>query len=81
MCERLCDLPSSHYGARFPREQPLFQACFLPLTVLRLPPGLEAVGGEGGDHVLDGVADGVGVLVRFSGVARETLGLLLQDGT
>lgn len=50
------------------------------LTVLGLPPGFEAVGGEGGDHVLDGVAGGVGVLiVQLPGVADETFGLLLRD--
>lgn len=52
------------------------------LTVLRLPPGLEAVVGEGGDHVLDGVADGVGVLVvHLPGVAHKAVGLLLMDRT
>lgn len=50
------------------------------LTVLRLPPGLEAVVGEGGDHVLDGVADGVGVLVvHLPGVADKAVCLLLMD--
>lgn len=50
------------------------------LTVLRLPPGLEAVGGEGGDHVLNGVADGVSVLViHLPGVAHKTFFLLLMD--
>lgn len=48
------------------------------LTVLRLPPGFEAVVGEGGDHVLDSVAVGVAVLVVHQpGVARETFFLLL----
>lgn len=50
------------------------------LTVLRLPPGFEAVVGEGGDCVLDGVADGVGVLVvHLPGVAHKAVGLLLMD--
>lgn len=36
--------------------------------------------GEGGDHVLDGVADGVGVfVVHLPGVAHEAVGLLLMD--
>lgn len=36
--------------------------------------------GEGGDHVLDGVADGVAVLVVHPpGVAHETFLLLLTD--
>lgn len=36
--------------------------------------------GEGGDHVLDGVADGVGVLVVHPpGVAHKAVGLLLMD--
>ena len=50
------------------------------LTVLRLPPGLQAVVGEGRDHVLDGVADVVVVLVvHLAGVALETFLLLLTD--
>lgn len=50
------------------------------LTVLRLPPGFEAVMGEGGDHVLDGVADGVVVLiVHPPGVAHKAVGLLLMN--
>lgn len=50
------------------------------LTVLRLPPGLEAVVGECGDHILNGVADGVGVLVvHLPGVAHKAVGLLLMD--
>lgn len=54
--------------------------CFLVLTVLRLPPGLEAVVGEGCDHVLDGVADVVVVIVVHPpGVAHETFLLLLRD--
>lgn len=36
--------------------------------------------GEGGDHVLDGVADGVGVLVvHLPGVADKAVCLLLMD--
>lgn len=50
------------------------------LTVLRLPPRFEAVVGEGGDHVLDGVAGGVGVLVvHLPGVAHEAFLLFLRD--
>lgn len=52
----------------------------LRLTVLRLPPGLEAVVGEGGDHVLDGVAERVAVLVvHLPGVAHEAFFFLLMD--
>lgn len=50
------------------------------LTVYWLPPGLEAVGGEGGDHVFNGVADGVSVLViHVRGVAHKTFFVLLMD--
>lgn len=51
----------------------------MSLTVLRLPPGLEAVWGEGGDHVLDGVADVVALLVvHLPGVAHKTFCLLMD---
>lgn len=56
-----------------------FSSAFVSLTVLRLPPGLEAVWGEGGDHVLDGVADVVALLVvHLPGVAHKTFCLLMD---
>lgn len=53
---------------------------FVFFTVLRLPPGLEAVVGEGGDHVLNRVAGWVGVLiVHLRGAAHEAFLVLLID--
>ena len=66
-------LPSSH-------ENSVSGSVSGVLTVLGLPPGLQAVVGEGRDHVLDGVADVVVVLVvHLAGVAHETFLLLLMD--
>ena len=50
------------------------------LTILRLPPGLEAVGGEGGDQVFDAVAGRVvqPLIIHLPGVTHKTLLLLLQ---
>lgn len=49
-------------------------------TILRLPPGLEAVGGKGGDQVFDAVAGGVvhPLIILLPGVTHKTLLLLLQ---
>lgn len=53
--------------------------CVPSLTVLRLPPGFQAVVGEGGDHVLNSVAELVAVLVvHLPGVAHKTFLLLLM---
>lgn len=53
------------------------------LTVLRLPPGLQPVGGKGGDHVLDPVvAHRLRLLlVGLSRVAHKALFLLLVEDT
>lgn len=54
----------------------------LLLTVLRLPPGFEAVGGKGGDHVFDSVADGVYLFVIWvPGIAHKAFCLLLTERT
>lgn len=48
------------------------------LTVLGLPPGFEAVGGEGCHHILNGVAVGGGeLIVHPLGIAFKTFLLLL----
>lgn len=52
----------------------------LELTVLRLPPGFQAVGSEGCHHILNGVAVGVSELtVHPSGIAFKTLVFLKMD--
>lgn len=52
----------------------------LLLTVLRLPPGFEAVGGKRGDHVFNSVADGVAVfLIWVPGIAHKAFCLLLTE--
>lgn len=52
----------------------------LVLTILRLPPGLQSVGSERGDDVLDAMALGLlrQLIVRLRGVAHEALLLLLD---
>lgn len=66
------------------RSSPLEEApppllWMLVLTVLRLPPGLQSVGSERGDDVLDAMALRLlrQLIVRLRGVAREALLLLL----
>lgn len=74
VCEELCDLRLGHYRlsshekslTKLSHSVLLYKNMFpfcLFLTILRLPPGLEAIGGEGGDHVLNRMADGVVVLI------------------
>lgn len=44
------------------------------LTILRLPPGFQAVGSEGRHHILNGVAVVVGkLIVHPSGIAFKTV--------
>lgn len=51
------------------------------LTVLRLPPGLQPVGGERGDDVLDAMVARLllHLIVRLRRVTREALRLLLVN--
>lgn len=54
----------------------------LALTVLGLPPGLQSVGGEGGDHVLDPMVAHLRlVLVGRHRIAHKALFLLLVNDT
>lgn len=49
------------------------------LTVLRLPPGFQAVGSEGCHHILNAVAVGANeLIVRPSGIAFKTLLVFLK---
>ena len=58
-----------------------FSLSFQFLTILRLPPGFEAVVSEGGDHVLDGVAGCVirSLIVHLPGVTHKTFLLILEE--
>lgn len=53
----------------------------LVLTVLRLPPGLQSVGGERGDDVLDAMAARLlrQLIIRLHGVTCKALLLLLVN--
>lgn len=55
----------------------------LALTVLRLPPGLQPVGGEGGDHILDAMVAHLPRLlhVGLHRIAHKALFLLLVKDT